>query len=68
LTAIRIADEFNIKITLEHGTEGDKIADLLAERQIPVAYGPAITSRSKLELQNRSWEGPSNNLDTADGW
>jgi len=34
LTAIRIADEFNIKITLEHGTEGDKIADLLAERQI----------------------------------
>ncbi|NLG95042.1 MAG: amidohydrolase [Acetomicrobium flavidum] len=57
LTAIRIADEFNIKITLEHGTEGDKIAGLLAERQIPVAYGPAITSRSKLELQNRSWEG-----------
>lgn len=57
ITAIRIADEFNLKFTLEHGTEGDKITEVLAPRQIPVAYGPGITSRSKLELQNRSWEG-----------
>jgi imidazolonepropionase-like amidohydrolase len=54
VTALRIAREFGISCTLEHGTEGHLIASLLAERKIPVAYGPVITSRAKLELKNRN--------------
>ncbi|QTX33401.1 amidohydrolase [Aminithiophilus ramosus] len=50
MTALRIADEFGLSITLEHGTEGLRIAPILAGRAIPVAYGPALSSRPKLEL------------------
>lgn len=50
MTALRIADEFGLKLTLEHGTEGLSIASVLKEKAIPVAYGPALSSRPKLEL------------------
>lgn len=50
MTALRIAEEFGLSISLEHGTEGVRIASILAERGIPVAYGPALSSRPKLEL------------------
>ncbi|WP_031517919.1 amidohydrolase [Desulfofalx alkaliphila] len=53
-TAVRIAKEFNIKITIEHCTEGYKVADLLAENNIPVVIGPIITNRAKVELQGVS--------------
>lgn len=49
-TAVRIASEFGIGMTLEHGTEGFLVADLLASHRIPVAFGPVLASRSKLEL------------------
>ncbi len=55
-TALRIAREFSLDCTLEHGTEGHLMASLLAEEKIPVAYGPVITSRCKLELKNRNVE------------
>lgn len=51
VTAIRIADEFNIKLVLEHCTEGYKVADLIAAKQIPAIIGPIITNRSKVEMQ-----------------
>jgi len=54
LTAIRVAEEFQVDIVIEHGTEGHKIASLLAEKNIPVVYGPAMTSRCKVELRERS--------------
>ena len=53
-TAIRLADEFGYRLVLNHGTEGHKIASLLAERNIPVIFGPMFTSRSKLELRDRA--------------
>lgn len=53
LTAIRIAEEFNLRLVLDHGTEGQKIADILAEKNIPVVFGPLMTSRSKIELKDR---------------
>ncbi len=53
-TAIRLADEFGYRLVVNHGTEGDKIADVLAERGIPVIFGPMITSRSKVELRDRA--------------
>jgi imidazolonepropionase-like amidohydrolase len=53
-TAIRLADEFGYRLVVNHGTEAHKIADVLAERDIPVIFGPMFTSRSKVELKDRS--------------
>jgi imidazolonepropionase-like amidohydrolase len=53
-TAIRLADEFGYRLVLNHGTEGHKIAGLLAERNIPVIFGPMFTTRTKLELRDRA--------------
>lgn len=54
VTAIRISEEFGYKLVVNHGTEGGKIADVLAEKQIPVIFGPIFTSRSKVELRDRT--------------
>lgn len=53
-TAIRIAEEFNIRITLEHCTEGHLLLPLLAQKKLPVLLGPAISNRSKPELKNKT--------------
>lgn len=54
VTALRLADEFGYRLVVNHGTEGDKIADVLAERDIPVIFGPMFTSRTKVELRDRA--------------
>lgn len=59
LTAIRIAREFDIKLTLEHVTEGHLIADILGRYDYPCAVGPTLTHASKFELQNKSWKTPA---------
>ena len=59
-TALRIAREFNLRLTLEHVTEGHLIADELAgEKDVPMAVGPSLTFASKVELQNKSWSTPA---------
>ncbi len=58
LTAIRIAEEFNLDLNLEHATEGYKIADILARKGIPVTAGPILFSRVKYELQNMTPRNP----------
>jgi imidazolonepropionase-like amidohydrolase len=58
LTAIRIAEEFNLDLTLEHATEGYKIADILAEKHIPVTAGPILFSRIKYELKEMNPKNP----------
>jgi imidazolonepropionase-like amidohydrolase len=58
LTAIRIAEEFNLDLTLEHATEGYKIADILAEKGIPVTAGPILFSRLKYELREMTPKNP----------
>ena len=58
LTAIRLAKEFDVDLTLEHVTEGHLIADKLAETNYPMAVGPSLTHASKFELQNKSWTTP----------
>jgi len=55
-TAIRIAEEFNIPITLEHCTEGHLIAPLLADKKIPIMLGPTLGGRTKPELKNMSFD------------
>ncbi|MDH4138280.1 MAG: amidohydrolase [Anaerolineae bacterium] len=59
LTAIRIAEEFDLDLTLEHATEGYKIADILAAKGIPVTAGPILFSRIKYELKDMTPENPS---------
>ncbi len=55
-TAIRIAEEFDIRLILVHCTEGHLIAPLLAEKQLPLMLGPAMDCRTKPELKNKSYE------------
>jgi imidazolonepropionase-like amidohydrolase len=57
-TALRIAEEFGYDLVIDHGTEAHLVADLLAARNIPVIIGPLFTSRSKVELRNRSLANP----------
>ena len=57
-TAIRIAKEFGVKMTLEHCTEGHLIPDVVAASGFPAAVGPTLTGASKIELVNKSFETP----------
>jgi len=58
LTAIRVAREFNLNISIEHCTEGHKIAGILKEYDIPVIIGPTMSARTKIELREASFETP----------
>jgi imidazolonepropionase-like amidohydrolase len=55
---MRIADEFGYILVIDHGTEAHLLADLIAAKDIPVIIGPLFTSRSKVELRNRSLANP----------
>lgn len=55
-TAIRIAKEFNLKLTLDHVTEGYLMLDELKKEKYPCIVGPNLTMRSKIELKNLSFE------------
>ncbi len=58
-TAIRIAKEFDLDLTLDHCTEGHLIADELLEEGYPVIVGPSLSERSKVELKNLTFETPA---------
>lgn len=58
MTTIRIAKEFDINISLEHCTEGGKIAERVKESGFPVTVGPSITSKSKLEVKDIGFSTP----------
>ena len=57
-TALRIAKEFDVDITLEHCTEGHLIVDDLKEAGVPVTVGPALSDRSKIELKHLTFKTP----------
>jgi len=42
---IRIIDEFNIRATMDHGFGSELIAEKLAEKNIPVIYGPLMMAK-----------------------
>ena len=58
LTAIRIAKEFGVKMTMDHCTDGEVIADELAKEGFPAFVGPSLGGKSKVELQNKSFTTP----------
>ena len=57
-TAIRIAKEFDLKLTLDHCTEGHLIVEELVEEGYPVIVGPSLSERSKVELRNLTFDTP----------
>ncbi|MEZ3116390.1 amidohydrolase family protein [Halobaculum sp. MBLA0147] len=58
-TVFRIADEFGIDdLSIEHATEGHLIAEEFVERDVPAVVGPSISSATKYELRNITFETP----------
>ncbi len=55
-SAIRIAKEFNLKLTLDHCTEGHLIADELGKENYCAFVGPNFGIPTKSELLNKSFE------------
>ncbi len=51
-TAIRIAKEFELNVTLDHCSEGHLIAEEIAVEGFPAIVGPDFASRNKIEVQN----------------
>jgi imidazolonepropionase-like amidohydrolase len=58
LTALRIASEFGIDMTIEHCTEGHKIVDILAAEGRGIVVGPSLSARSKYELRDLTFKTP----------
>lgn len=56
LTAIRIAKLFNLKLTLDHCTEGHLIAKEIKESGFPAIVGPSLAVRNKIETQNSDFK------------
>jgi imidazolonepropionase-like amidohydrolase len=59
LTALRIAKEFDVLITLDHCTEGHMIPDYIKASGAPALVGPTLTFRTKIETKNKSFSTPS---------
>ncbi len=58
MTAVRIAKEFDLQITLDHCTDGALVAKELAKAGYPVLIGPTMGQKSKIELRNKSFSTP----------
>ncbi len=56
LSAIRIAKEFDLDLTLDHCTEGHLIAEEIAESGFPAIVGPSLASRSKDEVSQSDFK------------
>jgi len=57
-TAIRIAKEFGLGLTLDHCTEGHLIAEEIAESGFPAIVGPSLASRTKKEVSLSDFKTP----------
>ncbi|ROR27484.1 imidazolonepropionase-like amidohydrolase [Mobilisporobacter senegalensis] len=56
LTAIRIAKEFDLRLTLDHCSEGHIIADEIKESGFSAILGPDLAARNKIEIQNADFK------------
>jgi len=59
LTAIRIAREYDLDLTLDHCTEGHLIAAEIKESGFPAIIGPSLSTRNKIETKNADFKTPS---------
>ncbi|MDO4302388.1 MAG: amidohydrolase [Bacillota bacterium] len=55
-TAIRIAREYGLPMTLDHCSEGHLIAQKVKESGCPAIVGPDLASRNKIEVQNMAFK------------
>ena len=55
-TAIRIAREFHLDMTLDHCSEGHLITEKIKASGFPAIVGPDLASRSKIEVQNMAFK------------
>lgn len=58
-SALGLAEEYGLKVVLEHATEADEVAPELAERQVPCVVGPLTFSRRGSELARLSLQLPA---------
>jgi imidazolonepropionase-like amidohydrolase len=59
VTALRISREFNVDIIIEHATECQFVADVLKDNKARLVLGPNLTTRSKMELKEKSFAAPA---------
>ncbi len=59
ITAIRLCEEFGLKYTIEHCTDGHMIADFLGKKQVTAHVGPGLSSRGKVETANFTDRNPA---------
>ena len=55
-SAIRIGKEFDVDVTIEHCSDGDAVAPVLARERLPIMLGPTLSDRSKPELRNLTFD------------
>ena len=55
-TAIRVAKEFGLKLTIDHCTEGHLITEVLAAEGYPVLIGPSLGDKTKPEVRNKTFD------------
>ena len=58
MTAIRLRDEFNLDLVVEHCTDGHLIVEELVEAKVPVAVGPSFSNRAKVEMEHVTFRTP----------
>ncbi len=65
-SVIRLADEFNLDITIEHASDVHlrSTFEALKERKIPLVYGPLDAYPYKTELRNETWKNLKHVLDS----
>lgn len=56
LSAIRIAKEFDLDMTLDHCSEGHLIVEEIKKSGFPAIVGPDLSSRNKIEVQNMAFK------------
>ena len=58
VTAVRICEEYGMKFSIEHATEGWKILDFLKEKNVTCVVGPLDMAADKLETWYTRFETP----------
>jgi imidazolonepropionase-like amidohydrolase len=56
LTALRLAEEFQLRLVVSHAAEAYKVADLLDAKKIPVILGPVTTQPDRIETLGAIYE------------
>ncbi|RLI69363.1 amidohydrolase [Candidatus Heimdallarchaeota archaeon] len=56
ITAVRLAKEFNVRICIDHCSEGHYITDFLVKEQVPAIVGPTMSFKSKIETRKKTWK------------